>query len=83
MTQEQVLELLRDELAQHTNRPKDTIMPGDNIINELGLDSLDYAAVVLGAEALMNGELDESAVNWSEVRTVQDLAEVLYLHVRR
>lgn len=51
----------------------DTAIQGD-----LGLDSLDFATVMLAAEEWLGVALDESAVDWASVRTVGQLAALLH-----
>ncbi len=52
------------------------IKPGDRIIADLRLDSLDYATVMLGCEQWSGVKLDENRVNWAEIDTVEKLARL-------
>ena len=53
------------------------IKPTDRLIQELGLDSLDYASVMLGCEQRMGIKISEGNVNWQEIQSVEQLAEFL------
>ena len=55
----------------------DKIKSSQTIMGDLGLDSLDYAAAMLGCEEWLDVKVVESAVDWRQVRTVGDLAELL------
>jgi len=52
------------------------IKPGDKIIVDLGLDSLDYAAVMLQLEQWTGSKIDENKVNWAEVQSVAQLSKL-------
>ena len=47
------------------------------LIGDLGLDSLDYAAVLLGAERWLGVTVQEAGVDWGQIRTVGQLATFL------
>jgi acyl carrier protein len=47
------------------------------LLEDLGLDSLDYATTMLGCEEWLGVKIDESTVEWREVRTVRQLADLL------
>jgi acyl carrier protein len=82
VTTDEVVQEIRQQIARRKQVPIDAVGVDQELIGGLGLDSLDYAAVVLGTEAAMGGELDESNVDWVRVRTVKDLAEALVEHVK-
>ena len=82
MTTDQIVEEIRGQIARRKKRAIETIASDAELIRGLGLDSLDYAAVVVGVEAQIGGELDEGAVNWPAVKTVRDLAQALERHVK-
>ncbi len=49
-----------------------------SLMGELGLDSLDYATVVLGSEQWLGTKVSEDGVQWRDLQTVGQLAEFLY-----
>lgn len=55
------------------------INQNDELINDLGLDSIDFAAVMLGCEEWLGIKLHESSINWAEIRSIRRLAE-LFIH---
>lgn len=48
------------------------------LISDLGLDSLDYASLMLMAESWVGVNVAEESVNWREVRSVRQLALLLH-----
>lgn len=54
-----------------------TIHPNAQIIAELGMDSLDYATLMLSCEGWLGIRIKEDSVKWQEIRTIDDLAEML------
>lgn len=82
MTNDQIMEEIRGQIARRKRRTIESVDADAELIRGLGLDSLDYAAVVVGVEAQMGGELDEGAVDWVSVKTVRDLAGALKKHVK-
>jgi len=48
------------------------------LIADIGLDSLDYATVMLRCEKWLGVRVDEAAVDWRLVLTVGDLAALLH-----
>lgn len=57
---------------------KDQVKPTQSIIGDLGLDSLDYATIMLGCEEWLQSKVDEASVDWRKVTTVHELALLLY-----
>ena len=52
------------------------IRPDTKIIKELGLDSLDYATVMLSCESALQCKILEQNIAWHKVITVEDLADI-------
>ena len=51
---------------------------GDSrLIQDLGLDSMDYATVLLGCEKWLGIKIRERGVDWAELQTVNQLSEFL------
>lgn len=64
------------EISLGTRRPDD-IRGEDRLIGNLGLDSLDYASVLLGCERWLGIKVREDGVNWGKISTVATLAAFL------
>lgn len=61
------------------------LAPGDHgphtaLLDEVGLDSLDYATVVVRTEDELGVKLREDGIDWPVVRTIGDLAAVFEQH---
>ena len=69
---ELVAEISLGRLAPEEVRPEHTLL------GELGLDSMDYATVMLDCEEWLDGKVDEAKVDWRQVTTVHLLAELLH-----
>lgn len=50
----------------------------DTALMDLGIDSLDFASIMLSGEAFVGGKINENIIDWRKVSTVHQLAEVLY-----
>jgi acyl carrier protein len=59
------------------------IAPDDRIIDDLGLDSLDYATVLLSCEKWLDVKVSEDDVDWRAIDTVEKLAGFLEQQQRR
>jgi acyl carrier protein len=53
-----------------------SIQNSSKLIGELGLDSLDYASVLLGCERWSGIKIKEDGVRWAEIDTVERLAQL-------
>lgn len=73
-----------DEILNHLKKCIEDVSVGaflardisnnDSLMSDLGLDSLDYASVMLMTEDWLKINISESEVNWSKIQTVNDLA---------
>ncbi len=54
--------------------------PDSDILKDVGLDSLDYASVVVTVEDQLGVALREEEIDWSRVNTIRDLAGVFERH---
>lgn len=54
------------------------IHPTDRILGDLGLDSLDYATVLLETEDWLGVRVQEDEVDWETLATVEQLAAFLW-----
>ena len=50
--------------------------PDQRIIQDLGLDSLDYATLMLGCETWSGTRVSDRAIEWARVQTVGQLADL-------
>ena len=55
----------------------ESIRPESRIIGDLGLDSMDYATVMLTVERWSGIKIKEDGVDWSKVQTVDQLADLI------
>lgn len=55
-----------------------SIKPEDRLIQDLHLDSLDYASVMLGCERWLGIKVVEANVRWSEIQSVKQLADFIH-----
>ena len=51
---------------------------GDSVLLDLGIDSLDFASIMLSGETFVGGKVNENNIDWRNVKTVLQLAEVLH-----
>jgi acyl carrier protein len=64
-------------IAEHQPGEHD---PDSDILQDVGLDSLDYASVVVTVEERLGLKLREEEIDWSRVKTIRDLAGVFEQH---
>lgn len=78
-TQAQIERYLAGLIEEITlgRRPAAAIRPGDRLIADLGLDSLDYATVLLGCERWLGIRVAEEGVDWRSIQSVEQLARFL------
>jgi acyl carrier protein len=58
--------------------PAATISDDARLLADLGLDSLDYASLMLSGQEALGVAVDEDNVDWRMVATVRDLATLLH-----
>jgi acyl carrier protein len=61
------------------------LVPGDygpdtTLLEDVGLDSLDYATVVVRVEDELGVKLREEDIDWASVRTIGELAATFQQH---
>ncbi len=54
--------------------------PDTSLLDEVGLDSLDYATVVVRTEDELGVKLREEDIDWPTVRTIGELAAIFDRH---
>ena len=57
------------------------INDNDELINTLGLDSLDYAIIMLQVQKWSNITISESNVKWGSIQTIEELANLFMQHI--
>lgn len=79
-THNEIIEYLKGAIEDVTlgNIKRDKINDDSFLMDDIGLDSLDYASIMLSGETFASIKIDENNVNWRNVRTVAELAELLY-----
>ena len=53
------------------------VNPKDKLIEDIGIDSLDYASILLNCEDKLKIKVKEEGVDWRKIQTVDDLANFL------
>ncbi len=81
-TLEQVVDFMRSEIESISlgAKPAAEVGETDEIMADLGLDSLDYATVMLRCETWLGIKVNEAAADWSSLRTVAQLAAFMHSH---
>ncbi len=59
-----------------------SVSENSRIIGELGLDSMDYATIMLATEQKLGIKIREDGVRWAEIQTVEQLAELFFQHLQ-
>jgi acyl carrier protein len=81
MTSQAEITVLLKEMIEEVSlgeRTADSIDDSDTLLGTLGLDSLDYASVVLAVEERLNIKIAEEGVDWPALDTVAALAAFLH-----
>ena len=75
---EEIIAKLKHQIADLSlgNLQCDSIKETDEIIGTLGLDSLDYATVMLQIQNWSNINIRESDVQWGMIKTVGELSDL-------
>jgi acyl carrier protein len=81
-TLDQVVDFMRAEIESISlgANPAAEIRETDEIMADLGLDSLDYATVMLTCETWLGVKVNEAAADWRRMKTVVQLAAFLHAH---
>ena len=78
-SQAELVDVVRAAVEEVTlgERTAGSIAPGDTLLVDLDLDSLDYATVVLVCEEKLGIKVPEDGVEWEKLDTVHALAGFL------
>lgn len=70
-----MLDRIRDMLEEYVEIPKEQITMETNLLNDLGLSSLDLVSIVVAFEDEFDIEIPDRKI--SEIITVGDIVEIL------
>lgn len=70
-----MLDRIRDMLEEYVEIPKEQITMETNLLNDLGLNSLDLVSIVVAFEDEFDIEIPDRKI--SEIITVGDIVEIL------
>ena len=68
--------LLIDEVSLGST--KLSLIDGETVILDLGIDSLDFAYIMISGETFVGGKVNENNIDWRNIRTINNLADVLF-----
>lgn len=82
-TKEQILEHLKARIEDVSlgEISAASVQPCSRIIGDLGLDSMDYATIMLSTEQWLGMKIREDGVRWAEVQTVEQLADLFLANI--
>lgn len=77
-SKQEIINFLKEQIHEITFEQvsKDS-MTDNSVILELGLDSLDFAQLMLAGETFVGHKVNEKDINWANVRTIEQLADIL------
>lgn len=77
---------LKQEVIEYIQQQVETVSLGSHsatgitkesrIIGDLGLDSMDYATIMLATETFTGIKIKEDGVRWAEIQTIEQLADL-------
>lgn len=75
MTRKEIEERVNDILQEELGTPRDQLLPGASIEDDLGADSLDCVEVIMACEEDFGIEIEENDID--KVRTVKDMVDYI------
>lgn len=77
-TKEDIIEHIKTQIEETSlgSVSAESVTPESRIIGDLGLDSMDYATIMLSTEQKFGIKIHEDGVRWTEVQTVGQLADL-------
>ena len=66
------------EKNSFNNIKAESIISNMRIIDDLDLDSLDYAMIVFSIEEWIGFKINENQVGWSQIQTINQLAKLFF-----
>jgi len=76
MTNDDILQKIRDILAEEFEIDKDAVVPGANLYQDLELDSIDAVDLLVKMKGFIPGKIDPES--FKKAVTVQDVVNILY-----
>jgi len=76
MTREDILQKMRDILADEFEIDRDAVIPDAKLYNDLELDSIDAVDLLVKMKEFVPGKIDPEL--FKKAVTVQDVVEILY-----
>ena len=81
MTKDEVFEILVGYLVEYFEVPRSKITLDAKLYDELELDSIDAVDLVVKLQELTQKKI--SPTDFKEVRSVRDIVEKLYAHIKK
>ena len=75
ITRKEIEERVNDILQEELGTPRDQLLPGASIKDNLGADSLDCVEIVMACEEDFGFEIDEGDID--KVKTVKDMVDYI------
>lgn len=75
MTRKEIEERVNDILQEELGTPRDQLLPGASIEDNLGADSLDCVEIVMACEEDFGIEIEENDID--QVKTIKDLVDYI------
>ena len=79
MTADEVMEKVRDIIAERLDVKRSEVVPSASFIDDLNADSLDIVELVMGIEKDFDIEIPDDEAE--KIRTVQDAVDYIVAHV--
>lgn len=79
MTPDDVMEKVRDIIAERLDVKRSEVVPAASFIDDLNADSLDIVELVMGIEKDFDIEIPDDEAE--KIRTVQDAVDYIVAHV--
>ncbi|MEZ4321376.1 MAG: acyl carrier protein [Myxococcota bacterium] len=79
MTADEVMEKVRDIIAERLDVKRSEVVPAASFIDDLNADSLDIVELVMGIEKDFDIEIPDDEAE--KIRTVQDAVDYIVAHV--
>lgn len=81
-TREDIIEHIKIQIEESSLGAvaAESVTADSRIIADLGLDSMDYATIMLATEQKFEIKIREDGVRWAEIQTVGQLADLFMLH---
>lgn len=79
-SKEEILSKIKSEIEEVTlgEVVATNIRDDQELLSDLGIDSLDYAQIFVGVEEWAETKVGEEGIDWLNIKTVKDLAELIH-----